>query len=713
MLRGYFVIGFAFLKMPRKYLPKRGPPNYSLDDLAKAVADVQAQRRTYREAAAYYSIPHCVIYNRIKGRKIPIDRMGAGVSTALPARIENHIVTCLKARAKVGYPCDKQELLNVVGEYVKENQLKTRFRDGIPGEDWYRAFMKRHPSLSLKKPELLQKLRKDARKPEIIFDFYSKLKEVIQNNGLDINKSMFVFNADESGFNSDPSRVRAIGSKGQALSRVSGGSGRESTTVLACVSADGKYLPPLIIFKGSAVQARWVLSAAMPGTLYATSKNGWMEEPQFYHWFLNGFVPHVQTIREIHNLPDQKAVLLYDGHRSHISIRIIEQALEHNIDLIKFPSHLTDKLQPLDRCVFKPVKYTWDRKLVAYGKKRMGKGTGRLPKDKFVELLSETWQEAMISKNIISGFESTGVYPVNSLKFPESEFNLEQLHFYKEKIHSSQTPTGNNLDGDQENASKGINESSINEPGPSNEVRLSNEAEPSNEAGPSNKAGPSNEAGLSSSKTRVNQSSVAKSATSTAVENMSNFISPAKEALDRIFSVETERIKKNLGTDIVEDVAPTEKRVIPRLKQLAYGEVLTSKEVLNRMKEQQELRTQKGKGKVNKIPKKADSVKTPTSIRSDFKINTISENPEKTSKKRRKSSSSSSNASETEISYAESNDSPWDEQVEEEPQELEAWKATSSSRGNLCWWSLRVVNGWRHRIDISVLSKISIRMRMT
>lgn len=43
----------------------------------------------------------------------------------------------------------------------------------------------------------------------------------------------------------------------------------------------------------------------------------------------------------------------------------------------------------------------------------MGKGTDRLSKDKFVELLSETWQEAMLSRNIISGFETTGVYPVN------------------------------------------------------------------------------------------------------------------------------------------------------------------------------------------------------------------------------------------------------------------------------------------------------------
>lgn len=64
------------------------------------------------------------------------------------------------------------------------------------------------------------------------------------------NKGKFIFNADESGFNTDPSvkSKRAIGEKGKALNRVSGGSGRESISVLACVA----FLPPFIVFKGVA-----------------------------------------------------------------------------------------------------------------------------------------------------------------------------------------------------------------------------------------------------------------------------------------------------------------------------------------------------------------------------------------------------------------------------------------------------------------------------
>ena len=199
------------------------------------------------------------------------------------------------------------------------------FKDIKSGNDWYLSFMKRHPELTLKKPEHLQKLRMDARKPFIVYDFYEMLKTVVKENNLE-EKPMYIYNCDESGFQSDSSKLRAIGHKGQALYRVSGGSGRESTTVLACVSADGRVLPPVIVFKGAAVQARWTSEKSYPGTLYAASKNGWMEEPVFFNWLMKSFIPFITRLREERNEPHQTALLLYDGHASHISVRIIEEA---------------------------------------------------------------------------------------------------------------------------------------------------------------------------------------------------------------------------------------------------------------------------------------------------------------------------------------------------------------------------------------------------
>ncbi|KAK9720646.1 hypothetical protein QE152_g21928 [Popillia japonica] len=244
--------------MPRTYIKKRSGPDYSLADVAAAVHDVENRNCTYRQASERYGVPVAVIYNRINGRKVSLEKLGAGRSIALSLETEEQIVLCLKARSLIGFPCDKEELKDLVGEYVKVNNLVTPFKNNRPGEDWYQSFMKRNSSLTLQKPEHLQKTRKTARDPFIVYDFYEHFQQktrktardpfivydfydklntlFVQHNVMEDSKAAFIFNCDESGFSSDPSRLRGIGEKGKPLCRISGGSGRESTSVLLCIS---------------------------------------------------------------------------------------------------------------------------------------------------------------------------------------------------------------------------------------------------------------------------------------------------------------------------------------------------------------------------------------------------------------------------------------------------------------------------------------------
>lgn len=79
-------------------------------------------------------------------------------------------------------------------------------------------------------------------------------------------------------------------------------------------------------------------------------------------------------------MPDATALLVFDGHNSHISLRIIKAAVKNNIQIIKFPSYLTDQIQPLHKSVFDPVKKVLDRKLVEFGKANIGVRIGRVQK---------------------------------------------------------------------------------------------------------------------------------------------------------------------------------------------------------------------------------------------------------------------------------------------------------------------------------------------
>ncbi|KAL5245892.1 hypothetical protein ACI65C_013300 [Semiaphis heraclei] len=142
------------------------------------------------------------------------------------------------------------------------------------------------------------------------------------------------------------------------------------------------------------------------------------------------FVDYINALRKERNMEQQKVVLLFDGHCSHSSLRIVQLAIQNNIILVRFPSHLTNRLQPLEKCVFGLLKTAWNRLLIQFGKDMIGKGAGRLTKGMFSEMLGKLWSNAMNPSNIISGFSTTGLFPFDKYKFPVNEFNPVDLEEY-------------------------------------------------------------------------------------------------------------------------------------------------------------------------------------------------------------------------------------------------------------------------------------------
>lgn len=168
-------------------------PSYRLEDLARAVSDVENKNKTFRQAEEFYGVPKAVIYHRLKGRKVSVDKMGAGRAPCLPTEVEMELENCIKAKSRMGCPCTKDDVKGIVAEYVKAHNLKTPFTNGVPGNDWYYGFMKRHPTLSFKKPEHLQKSRYDARKPDIIYNFYEELEGFLTKTKLHIQRNRVLY----------------------------------------------------------------------------------------------------------------------------------------------------------------------------------------------------------------------------------------------------------------------------------------------------------------------------------------------------------------------------------------------------------------------------------------------------------------------------------------------------------------------------------------
>lgn len=145
----------------RNYIKKgSAQPKYSEQQSERALEEIRARTLSVHKASVVYKIPFSTLYCRSKGTRGRIKK-SKGRNTALPRNIENTLSASVKTLAKWEFGLGRKEIMDLVGQYVNANELETPFKDGIPGEDWFLNFKRRH-NLSIRKPETLEYARKKA-----------------------------------------------------------------------------------------------------------------------------------------------------------------------------------------------------------------------------------------------------------------------------------------------------------------------------------------------------------------------------------------------------------------------------------------------------------------------------------------------------------------------------------------------------------------------
>ena len=116
------------------------------------------------------------------------------------------------------------------------------------------------------------------------------------------------------------------------------------------------------------------------------------------------------------------------------SLPLIKKAIEENIIIVKFPPHVTDKMQPLDVTCFSPLKRCWEE-LLASRTNTLGPREC-LSKPVFVDLLCSIWGEGLSPVNAISGFKPTGIFPFDQTKYPKERVDPRLLKQCKNWVKS-------------------------------------------------------------------------------------------------------------------------------------------------------------------------------------------------------------------------------------------------------------------------------------
>ncbi|CAC5411815.1 unnamed protein product [Mytilus coruscus] len=181
----------------------------------------------------------------------------------------------------------------------------------------------------------------------------------------------------------------------------------EHITLLACASAAGGFMPNMLIFTKSLPCGRY--ASEMPKDwLYATAENGYITRDLFENWFEKVFIPSIGLRRP--NL------LIIDNHSSHLSIPVIDMAIEHGIEILGLPPHTSHFLQPLDQ-IFHPLRSGYSELALNIG---LVKADMVIKKNKFAIVLQQAQDKAWSPHVIKQGFRKTGLYPLNSTAIDKS-----------------------------------------------------------------------------------------------------------------------------------------------------------------------------------------------------------------------------------------------------------------------------------------------------
>ena len=128
-----------------------------------------------------------------------------------------------------------------------------------------------------------------------------------------------------------------------------GGGGRVTTAVLCACNATGYYIPPMMIFKRKTNKPELIARAPV-GSIMSISYSGWITSELFMD-LMKHFAVHAWCS------PDNKTLLIFYEHNTHTKyLAVIDFAISNGIYLFSLPPHVTNKLQPLDRSIFKLLK---------------------------------------------------------------------------------------------------------------------------------------------------------------------------------------------------------------------------------------------------------------------------------------------------------------------------------------------------------------------
>lgn len=289
--------------MPRIYKPDpRGKTYKKIDEntLKRALTSI-GLGMSYRIAAETYKIHYSVLYRHYNNPNLK--RQGGQI--ALTKQEEDVLIHQLIVCSEWGYPLDHLDVRMAVKNYL-DSRGKTiaKFTENLPGGDFVYSFLKRHKDQL--RTRICQNIKRSraAVSPATINAYFDNLARELKN----VPPSNII-NYDETNLTDDPGRKKIIAKRGCRYPERICNTSKSAVSVMCAASADGKFLPPDVVYKAKNLYTSWTVGGPK-GARYNRSSSGWFDAISFSDWVKKIVLPFVK------DLPGKK-YLIGDNLSSH------------------------------------------------------------------------------------------------------------------------------------------------------------------------------------------------------------------------------------------------------------------------------------------------------------------------------------------------------------------------------------------------------------
>ena len=278
----------------------------------------------------------------------------------------------------------------------------------LANENWYYSFMQRHPNLTLKSPEGMSIARIASFNKVNVATFFTAYTSAMEKYEFTPDR---IFNVDESSISTVVKPVKVLCESGQPVAAQITRERGASMTFVGIINAAGQFLPPVFIIGRKRANDEF-LRGTIHGTKAIFHESGWMNGECW-----------LQTIQHIHektnSTPENKILLIMDNAECHMTIGAVKYAIDNGIVIVTLPPHTTARLQPLDVSIYGPFKTCYRVMVHDY---QLSHPHTPIREQQVPEMACNAWIKACTPANVLSGFRSTGIWPINRDIFTELDF---------------------------------------------------------------------------------------------------------------------------------------------------------------------------------------------------------------------------------------------------------------------------------------------------